>query len=451
MLRKEEKVKLKEISLTKEDYLLFQNFVAKEMGLAFSENKKLDLDRAILESFHSSQCSNLQEFFQCLQEKPYGKETEKLISALTVGETYFFRDENQFKALRNRILPEVINRAGSKHSEIKIWSAGCATGEEPYTIAIILKELQPPSNIQVSILGTDINNQSIKKAKKGRYNEWSFRNIPLSLREKYFAKKRDEYEILPELKEMVTFNCLNLNKNFYPAQVNIILCRNVAIYFTKEATQKIIQGFYDCLAEDGWLIMGASDPLIPLDGQFKLEELDGVFIYRKKTKQEEKKTKKARTLLPREKKKEKDVPKEVLQTDNKEIAYSYYSKGKHFANEGDLDKALEWVEKAIKGDKLLYEGYFLLSMIYQGKCENKKAIEALKKAIYINRHFAEGYFCLGTIYKKEKKTELAKRAFRTAVKLLKKELPEKIVPESNRITFGRLLEIAEDNLNNIEA
>ena len=189
-------------------------------------------------------------------------EQQELIGLLTVGESYFFRDKGQFELLKNVILPELIACRKSERI-LRIWSAGCSTGEEPYSFAILVDELFPQlQDWDILILGTDINKEALERARRGVYTKWSFRMVDPLIRERYFVKRNDEWEIDEKIKRMVEFHYGNLLGNSFPVQtsqihnMDIILCRNVFIYLNDKAISGVIKKFTATLNEGGYLITG---------------------------------------------------------------------------------------------------------------------------------------------------------------------------------------------------
>ena len=194
---------------------------------------------------------------------------EYLIAGITVGESYFFRDNEQIELLRSELLPEIIaNKRANGDLSLRIWSAGCSQGQEIYTIALMLHELLPDiEEWRIHLLGTDINSEVVAKAIRGRYSDWSFRATPPELRERWFTRVGNEYEILPRIRRMVHFAYLNLTEDVYPSilsetnAMDIILCRNVFIYLEQQAIRRSMAQYANCLLEQGVLMLGASDPV----------------------------------------------------------------------------------------------------------------------------------------------------------------------------------------------
>ncbi|MFQ6042088.1 MAG: CheR family methyltransferase [Candidatus Poribacteria bacterium] len=275
------------------DALLSQvsEVVAAQMGLRFPKERWRDLKRGI---DSASREFGFKAAESCLQQLVSSRLTKKqieiLASYLTVGETYFFREKRSFEILEKRILPELIrSRRRNGGNRLRIWSAGCCTGEEPYSIAILLsKMIDDLQDWDVTILGTDINPRFLKKASEGIYKEWSFRGVPPAIKEGYFKHTDDgRFEILPDIKKMVTFSYLNLAEDTYPALANnttaidIIFCRNVLIYFAPEQAKRAIQAFHRSLVNGGWLVVSPSETSCLLHSPFITVNFPGAIFYKK--------------------------------------------------------------------------------------------------------------------------------------------------------------------------
>lgn len=193
------------------------------------------------------------------------KEWRELELQLTTVETYFFRDRGQFSLLRNQILPELIEQRQQERS-LRIWSAGCSTGEEPYSLAILIKELLPNyQDWNIFILGTDLNIEVLEKAKRGIYNPWSFRMVDNNLKNNYFLPYKNELKIDEKIRKMVTYHYGNLVNDFYPSSLNdihsmdLIVCRNVFIYFDNISIASVLKKFYHTLNPGGYLLAGHTE------------------------------------------------------------------------------------------------------------------------------------------------------------------------------------------------
>lgn len=274
------------------DTLLSQlsEFVAARMGLRFPKERWRDLERGIRSAAPELGFEDTPPCIHWLLSAPLTKsQIEILAGHLTVGETYFFRDKKVFEILEQPILPEFLRLRQASEKRLRIWSAGCCTGEEPYSIAMLLDKLIPDlKDWNITILATDINPRFLQKASEGVYSEWSFRDVPLWIKERYFKRKKEGFfEIIPAIKQWVMFSYLNLAEDTYPSLSNnthamdMIFCRNVLMYFDTERAKKVIQNLFKSLVDDGWLIVSPSETSAALFSQFVTVNFPGVVIYKK--------------------------------------------------------------------------------------------------------------------------------------------------------------------------
>ena len=191
-----------------------RRLVETHMGLGFPRDRWSVLHRALKRGASALGFKDVRSFVQWLLEWPFAeKRSEVLAPLLTVGETYFFRDPLLFEALEKHMLPRLLQARRTNGHRLTIWSAGCATGEEPYSLAILLDRIVPdPNQWEITVLGTDINESFLERAGTGLYTEWSFRNIPQEIKQRYFRQKGRDFEIIPRIRERVRFSYLNLAK-----------------------------------------------------------------------------------------------------------------------------------------------------------------------------------------------------------------------------------------------
>lgn len=212
------------------------------------------------------------------------KEWDFLIELITVNETYFFREESLLDEFRRKIL--TIYREYTPLNPLRIWCAACSSGEEPYTLAMIIEDLDCIPYGSVRIIGSDINKKVLNKAKSGLYNKksFSFRKMPEGAIEKFFLDKGDDYQVKPSIQSMVEFRHINLldsNSLNQMSNIDIIFCRNVLIYFDKKAIQTLVDNFYNILKKDGILFLGHSETLSYISHKFKTVYTDHIFYYKK--------------------------------------------------------------------------------------------------------------------------------------------------------------------------
>jgi len=235
-----------------------------QMGLHYPKERWGDLERGIRAAVPVFGMASIDTCVDWLLSAPLSRhQIEVLASCLTVGETYFFREKRSFDVLREHILPDLLRQRQNTERRLRIWSAGCCTGEEPYSIAILLASMIPDiRGWNISILATDIDPNFLRKASSGVYSEWSFRDTPPGIKSGYFRKTQEgRYEIAPRIKDLVTFAYLNLAEDTYPSVANgtnamdIVFCRNVLMYFEPAHASRVLQRLGWSLVENGWLFL----------------------------------------------------------------------------------------------------------------------------------------------------------------------------------------------------
>jgi len=247
-------------------------WVEAETGMDFSGTRMQRLCDAVDKVFSRRKIPV--DFDKLLADSPQrGVFLEQLTAELTVGESFFFRNEHHFRALRERVLPEII-QDNSEKREVRVWSAGCASGEEPYSLAILLDQvLGDRRGWQVSVLGTDLNPEFLARARRACYRPWSFRHTKVHQDRAYFVPDQDTFRLASKVRDTARFTYLNLVKDVYPSPLtgtlglDLILFRNVAIYLKPEVTKRIIERFYQALRPGGWLLLGETEvSLAPTEG-----------------------------------------------------------------------------------------------------------------------------------------------------------------------------------------
>ncbi|MFV8829055.1 CheR family methyltransferase [Alkalihalobacterium sp. APHAB7] len=257
----------------------FSQLVYQKCGLNYLNNL-VALENKIMKRIHELQLNSLWEYCRYLEELP--AEWDRAVEILTINETYFYREENQLVELKNVVLP-LIKQNGGK---VRIWSAACSTGEEPYTLAMMIKETGLFRPDEFEIVATDINKRVIGVAKNGFYNKasLSFRRIPDELLKKYFVKDPTGYTVTNEIKEQVQFKYLNLLDESSMKEMlhfDVIFCRNVLIYFDQETIKKVTTNFFHSLKKDGYLFLGHSENISTFNLGYKTINTPSTFYYKK--------------------------------------------------------------------------------------------------------------------------------------------------------------------------
>ena len=424
-----------------------------KFGLYFSEHRFKDLKRGLINAANLKGV-DLNLYIELFLAKLLSiEECKELANCLTIGETYFFRDKRLFDVLRKNIIPNIIHsKRGNK--TITFWSSGCSTGEEAYSIAILMKELLMDFNQwNINIIATDINLNSLSKAREAIYGEWSFRETDISFKNQYFDMiEPNQYKLKEEIKKSVTFTYLNLADEIYSIDnnliqdVDIIFCRNVLMYFSEDQAKKIIDRYYKILNSKGWLIVAPSESLFLNKTDFICTNINKTFLYGKAEGKKQTKTYFESITLNEIKCIEKDEIYKPIEKSSAESTQAkvieckvdYEEQCRLKANEGDLENALLFCKEAINQNKVNPIYYHLLASIEQELGNIKYAIDALKKAIYLDSNFIMAYFDLGNLFLKLGKNKEALKNFDNANMLLQGFQEEQNIPSTESITVGML-------------
>lgn len=459
------------------------DLLAARMGLNFPLERRDDLARRIAAAApvfgmpDAESCANW-----LLTSPPTREQIETLAGYLTVGETYFFRDECCFNALEQHVLPELIRMRMSKERRLRIWSAACCTGEEPYSIAMVLDRLIPHgSDWNAAILATDINPDFLRRASAGVYSEWSFRDAAAKVmaQERYFKRVAGaKYEIQPWIRKYVSFSFLNLADDIYPSimsnthAMDIILCRNVMQYFTVEQAENVCRKLQASLVDGGWLIVAPAETWVRPRPGWEMVQFPGAIFYRKCNKAGHAASSPSigavcstfesffsENVVP-ERDANQHVP-ALPPVSVPEIAEkaapadppatpAFCHQARDYANQGLLSDAAQCCEKAIAADRIDPTPHYLLAVIRQEQGQYASAEQSLKRALYLDPAFTVAHLALGNLYVLAGRQREAKRYFRNALDLLASLSKEDIVPESDGLSAGRLAEIVAALLSSLE-
>jgi len=267
-------------------YRLLKELVYHHCGLHFDDNSKYLFEKRLSNRLALHQIENFQDYYYYLMyDKNRSQELEAVVDLLTINETYFFREEAQLKAFSEEILPELKQKkqeAGTR--SVRIWSAGCSTGPEAYTIAILILESELFNGWDVEIFASDISHSVLSAARKGEYNQSAFRTTDPYYLKRYFTEENGKYRVVDSVRRLVNFGYLNLldtGKVVLLGKMDVIFCRNVIIYFDKESKKKVIDCFERRLKPEGYLMLGHSESLINLSTAFRLKYLKHDMVYQK--------------------------------------------------------------------------------------------------------------------------------------------------------------------------
>ncbi len=476
------------VEIADSDFPVVRDFVARKAGLYFSESKREELLTVVQDRLGMlPQHRDLAGYLAALErDDDDGRELRSLVGRLTVGETYFFRNRSQFALLRDHLLPELIQRRRGRRQRLRLWSAGCSTGEEAYSLAILLHELLPDvAAWEVHLLATDINEDAVAAAREGVYRSWSFREVEEHYRERYFTAERESFRIRPEVRSLVTFRCLNLAEEVYPRVVtgtdamDLILCRNVMIYFRPESCVEITRRFFSCLEEQGALLVGHSEHSDLVYPGFSRVFFGRSIVYRKSGQNPtwekglalrfrgsgappkgivthapkdarhqglQRPTGTEETVLF-----ERGVmlvgqmrPLEAVAEFRRVLALNprneraLYSIALLLANVGDTAEATACAERALAVNPLHLEATYLLAILARETGRRERELELLKRAVYLNPDFILGHFQTGLHYRRTGNQRLARRSLLNALRLLRDLAAADPVDGVEGMTVGRL-------------
>ena len=475
------------------------DYLTARVGLQFAKRNWKELQQKMTAAMTDFGFDQVEEFIEgLLSLSPTQKQIEILASHLTVGETYFFRERRAFEILEQSLLPGLIAARRKTEKRLRFWSAGCSTGEEPYSLAILLDKLIPDlKDWNVTILATDINTDAIRKAEEGIYSDWSFRDNPPWFKDHYFEKvDGNHHRLLPRIRKMVNFSYLNLSEDHYPALQNntnamdFIFCRNVLMYFSPGQIGLTVERLYRSLLDGGFLIVSPVETALLTHSPFVTVRFRDSTFYKKdvrKTKavqkvaeQVEKGSIPSPSISPKTAKRrrpekpsrparqaELKKPAEAKRTPYEEAA-ALYRKGlypeaeeklrklisnggrnqescvliaKILANQGRLAEALGFCEEAVSADKCNARLHYLLATILEEQKQVEEARVSLKKALYLDRNFVLAHFALANLSLRSGKVTDARKHFSNVTEILSGYKPDDIIPESEGITAGRLAEI----------
>lgn len=270
------------ISLPDSTFKALRDYIYDKSGIFIADTKKYLIENRLSRVIHDKSLKTFEDYLQLLKCSANGNELTRLFDAVTTNETYFFREPQQLDVFINSIYPE-ISKSKKGSGSIKIWSAACSSGEEPYTLSMMIREKQSTA-ARFEIYASDLSEGVLNSAKKAEYNSYSVRNMPDAYIKKYFSNSTHSYKLTDTVKKDVNFRKLNLIDSLGMKSLrgmDVIFCRNVLIYFDAKAKQKVVSNLYDCLNPGGYLIIGSSESLHNVTRAFRPRVIDKVIMYQK--------------------------------------------------------------------------------------------------------------------------------------------------------------------------
>ena len=274
--------------MTDETFILLRDFIYEQSGIYFSDNKKGQLENRLAMRLKANNLLDYDKYYYLLKYDPQaGRELRALFDSVTTNETSFFRSPPQIQAFQEKVLPEIITRKNKQQDRmIRFWSAGCSTGEEPYTMGIVIRQIlnDKHSDWDIKIVASDISEKALRSAKAAMYSDYSLRAVAPEVKQSFFTPDGNSYRIIEDIRNLVDLQYLNLNdakrvqimKGF-----DVIFCRNVLIYFDDEAKKRFVSQLYDSLNHGGYLFIGHSESLHNISRAFKLVHFPGALGYKK--------------------------------------------------------------------------------------------------------------------------------------------------------------------------
>jgi chemotaxis protein methyltransferase CheR len=379
---------------------------------------------------------------------------DDLIAEITVGETYFFRDPSQLRIVRELALDSF-----PRGRNLRLWSAGCATGEEPYTLAMLVRE---SGHQHASILGTDLSRVALTRARKAQYTRWSLRGVS-DTNAKYFEAGDKQAQPIESIRNAVEFRYLNLAEDTYPSfttgiwHMDVILCRNVLIYLDEATVARVATRLLDSLSPDGWLFLGGADPLIGNLVPCEVITTPAGLAYRRKGAErpafipEQGQT--PVSTIPVEEPEPVFVPPAEpapIEVAAASPAMAWLAKIRAHANRGEIELATRVCERALDRLRDSAELHYLHSVLLAEAGNHEVAAQAARRALYIDRDLAVAQLALGTALARLGDARGARVALRNAQRLLDALPSDAVVPGSDGETAGRLAEMTRVQLRLME-
>jgi chemotaxis protein methyltransferase CheR len=454
-------------------------FIQARTGLVFLPNRQRDAEASVRKAMQAAKIDDPRQLLGRLDADASLFET--LIAALIVSETYFFREPRQFEFIRLQILPELV-RARGPDAGLRFWSAGCASGEEAYSLAILLEQEQLAQ--RASILATDICAAVLTAARKASYNSWSFRGNSTDAMAPYFDRRRDRFVLQDRLRQRVTFRSLSLAAANYPSlatgtlNIDLILCRNVLIYFDHGTVARVARALFAALAEGGWLITGPSDPPLWDHAPFETKVTEAGVLYRRSpevvslfsfgeragsadriARHAEHDAPLPATdaaaafaeLVPQ------PAPEQTLSPDRSDVGprppsgppndiARYVAAIRALADAGGLDSAATQAAAAIQAHPLAVELHYMRAVVLAGLGQGDEAAASLRRVIYLDPSLAVAHFTLGSILWRSGAVADARRCYRNALALAAGRPPQESLGLSEGETAGRMAKAARNQL-----
>jgi chemotaxis protein methyltransferase CheR len=473
------------------DFRRLKRAIVDAVGLEYYSDKEQTLAERAEQQRNRIGCSR-PDYLRRVLGPSGSEEMAALIDELTIGETYFFRYPAQFDALRNVVLPECLARRASDRT-LRIWSAGCSSGAEPYSVAIMLRRdfAGPTAGWNIEILGTDINRKALAQARRGSFTDWELRESSDAMKSACFVEEERRWSLRPQYRDLVEFRYQNLVAEIdtitrdYAGYFDIILCRNVMIYFSPALMRRLVRLFNDCMARGGWLFVGHAEPYFEIASILPPVRLEGVTLYRRSDTD----TAAAAVALPDpaatwafpdDRKLDgeafdepddaatlprpqmplspavadgtagtqpagrdagPDHPVAAPDVHPAALSNSTLTSIRLHADAGQWDAAMEVCEEALQRYPMDPAVRYAHGMLCEQIGAPAAAEDAFGRAIYLDRNFALAHFHIGLCQVRRKDHKAARRSFSNAIRILDGREPHAVLEMSEGLTVEELREL----------
>src|SRR4051794_24105396 len=389
----------------------------------------------------ASGCGDVRAYLDLVSGPAGTDERQALVDEVTIPETHFFRNPPQIRALRTHVLPELLRHAASTR-RLRIWSAGCSTGEEPYTVAMLLRELLPAtSGWDVQVLATDVSTRAIAAAEAGRYGERAFVMTEPVDQQRFFWLDTDsrDFVVRDEVRDLVEFRHHNLVTDpppFGPGEVDLVLCRNVTIYFDRTTTKRLMQRLHGSLHDGGYLFLGHAETLWQLSSDFALVSLGDAFVYRRADPDSER-----RAVLPDRRTEDEPRPTRADRrrgpVDRRAVATLVQTLPspdplvavRTAVAEGRYADAADLAADVVTVTPLRSEAHYLHGLALCNLGNDGQALVMLRKAVYLDADDGFAHFLLGGCLERLGEHVAAVRSYRAAAATLGSRPVDSVAPE----------------------
>jgi len=438
--------------MTDEQFAVIRNMLSESAGLAFDESRRESVAYSISERMRATGCADISAYFSLLFAADANTERQALIDEVTIPETHFFRNPPQIRALRTHVLPELLRQA-SATKRLRIWSAGCSTGEEPYTIAMLLRELLPAqSDWDIKIIATDVSTRALAAARNARYGERALVMTDPMDQKRFFYLDAESgaFVVRDEIRDMVEFRHHNLVTEappVAPGQLDIVLCRNVTIYFDRTTTKRLMQRLHGCLRDGGYLFLGHAETLWQISDDFTLVSLGDAFVYRRgvnepsrravlpdrRTEDEPRPTRADRRRGPVDRRSLPAPPVaaspvplpriSLLVTPDPMLAVRTAVAG------GNYEEAADLAAEVATASPLRADAHYLHGLALTNLGRDAEALVVLRKAVYLDPEDGFAHFLLAGALDRTGESVAAARSYRAAAATLGSRPQHSVAPE----------------------